>query len=225
MKCRFLLLLFFCSNSLFSQDIEVSSGLCINSFYDTNDNENNPRFNSYYSPSKAGYSFSGSLNIKIYDSIPLRFSLRYYSYEGTIYNYYGSLWGLAGYSEINANVTHQYMGLDLHWMNFKILNNLNFNFGFELNYLLSEKLSGYKINTGPYLYEKINLNDSSIQFGKKFVWGIVARLAYELNLGNQFYLVPQYQIYYSFLPQLNSGADTKSLRHYFEIGIGKRFGK
>jgi len=213
----FLTLFFVTVNRLHSQQIEFSSGLCTNSFFDGSKRDLH-HYSNY--DSKSGYSISLAMNMLAIDSLPLRFSLRYTDYGGAIFTTNG---GVAFYTSTNASVHNQCLGADIFILNFKIKSKLNLNLGLEINYLLKEKLTGYIDVHVPPDFDTIPFDKGTIQLGNQFYGGIVARVGYEVDLSKYYYLIPQYQIFVGLTPEFdNLEMNTRSVRHYLEIGIGRR---
>jgi hypothetical protein len=208
---------FFVCFNLFAQNIEVAGGFNKNDFYDHNEANDQNLNSKYYSA--AGYSFGISFE-HTYDSLPLKYILKIDNYKGTLQTSYG---GHGGGSSTNADVNKLSIALDIYLINIRVLRNIRLNIGGSLSYLLHDKTIGdqswisYSPNF-PYIYSG---KDSNIEINK-FNFGLITRVAYEIKIKDDLYLLPQYLFYYGLTNEfLSTEADTKSYRHYFEMGLIK----
>jgi hypothetical protein len=88
--------------------------------------------------------------------------------------------------------------------------------------LLKENLAGKMFWNIPYSSGNISLENGSIKYSKKLYGGIICRVGYEVDLSRYYYLIPQYLFYVGISPEFDNEANTKSIRQFVEIGIGKR---
>jgi len=215
-------LIFFFSNfNLFAQNIEVAGGLNKNDFYDHNEADD-PNLDSKYN-SAIGYSVGISFE-HTYDSLPLKYTLKIDNYKGKLQTSFG---GHGGASSTNADVNKLSIALDIYLINIRLLRNIRLNIGGSLSYLLHDNTTGdqswisYSPNF-PYVYSG---KDSIVEINK-FNFGLITRVAYEIKIKDDLYLIPQYLFYYGLTNEFqNIEADTKSYRHYFEIGLIKKINK
>jgi hypothetical protein len=208
---------FFLFSTLNGQNIEIAGGFCKNNFFDLND-KNDPHYNSSYI-SGSGFSAALSISHILFDSIPLKYSLRYYNFTGSIYTSASSL-GSSGSTSVYGKFSR--LNFDLFLLNFKIVNVIHLNFGISFNYLLKDRFSGFqKYYAMNGIYKKTLINENS-GLASKLCVGPVGRVAYEIALSKKYYLLPQYEFYYGLsLEFLNYEANTKSYRQFIEIALGK----
>lgn len=218
MKKLFIILISFSSLSLFSQNIEIIGGLNKNSFYDFNKNEGH--FTSTYS---SGFGYSARIaieNIKA-DWLTLRFTLSYEKYSGEIEASDGGLGG--GFTTV-AEIDKSIISLGIFPLNFKIKNKIDLNFGMEISRLINENFEG--TNSGWIMEQpdwSYDLNNKYERFNSLTYFGLRGRVAYDFNLSNTFVISPQYSYYLGLSNEFDEFPKaTKSMRHYFCIGIEKK---
>ncbi|MEX1192499.1 MAG: hypothetical protein WEA99_11040 [Brumimicrobium sp.] len=211
-------LIFLSSLTGFSQNIEIIGGFNNNNFYDFQQNEGH--FSSSYE-SDYGYTFRiGIENIKV-DWMTLRFTLSFDNYVGKLTASEGGLGG--GYTT-NAKVDKSIISLGVFPINFKIIDRINLNFGFELSRLISESYSG--TNSGWLMGQSnwsYNLNDKYERYSSKTYFGLRGRVAYDFNISDKLAISPQYSYYFGFSNEFDEFPKvTKSMRHYFCIGLQRK---
>ena len=198
--------------------IELYGGYYKNYFYDNLDIGR--RYQSDYTPGNNGYSLGiGIDRIKI-ERLRLRFTLQYDKYDGAIKVSDGGLGG--GYTT-KANIDKSLLTFGIFPVNFKILKALDINAGFELSSLIQESfegtMSGYLLGQGAWSED---IKDKYDTFNNNFYVGLKGRLAYGINIGKDLFLTPQYQFYFGLSNEfIQFPKDTKSMRHYFGVGIEK----
>lgn len=222
MKTTFftLLLCLFSFVSLSAQDLMVYGGLNSNKFCDYQ--KNNNHFSTLYA-SLSGFNMVVGLDkVKIAHHSFL-FTLRMSNYKGVIYtiNRTPDQVTTTGI-EINKNV----IGLGVYPFNFKILDNkLHLSLGAECNARLSVSTKGYQSTTfNSDLKDRYTAIDNT---WRKYVnpigVGLSGRLAYQLKLKNNLYLMPQYTLYFGLTNELKHQiSTTQSVRHLLEIGLVKK---
>ena len=213
-----LTLILFTSLSAFSQNIEINGGLNKNNFFDFQQNEGH--FSSSYN-SDYGYAIRiGIENIKV-DWLTLRFTLGFDKYGGELTASDGGLGG--GYTT-DAKVDKSVISLGMFPLNLKIIDRIDLNFGFEFSGLISENFSG--ISSGWLMGEpdwSYDLNDKYERFSSKTYFGLRGRIAYDFNISDKLAISPQYSYYFGLSNEFDEFPEaTKSMRHYFSIGIQRK---
>jgi len=208
-------LLFLCSFTAFSQNIEIIGGLNKNNFFDFKQNEGH--FSSSYD-SDYGYTIRiGIENIKV-DKLILRFILSYCKYGGELTASDGGLGG--GYTT-KARIDKSVISIGVFPINFKIIDRIDLNFGFELSGLISDDFrgtsSGWLMGRSEWSYD---LNDKYNRFSSKTYFGLRGRIAYDFYFTNILTISPQYSYYFGLSNEFYEFPKvTKSMRHYFCIGL------
>ncbi len=198
--------------------MELYGGYGINNFHDNLDIGR--RYRSDYTPGNAGFSLGiGVDNIKV-EKLRLRFTLQYDKYDGGIKVSDGSP---AGSYTTKANIDKSLFTFGIFPVNFKIFKALDFNAGFEMSGLINESFegtrSGHLLGQGAWSED---IKDKYDTFSNDFYVGLKGRLAYGINIGKGLFLTPQYQFYFGLSNEfIQFPKDTKSMRHYFGIGIEK----
>jgi len=217
-KTIFIGLIFINSLTAFSQDVEIIGGLNRNNFFDFQQNEGH--FRSSYDHDY-GYAIRiGIENIKV-DWMTLRITLGFDKYGGEITASDGGLGG--GYTT-NAKIDKSEISLGVFPLNFKIINRIDLNFGFEFSGLISEDFSG--TSSGWIMAEpdwSYELNDKYDRFSSKTYIGLRGRIAYDFNISDKLAISPQYSYYLGLSNEFDEFPEsTKSMRHYFCIGIQRK---
>lgn len=211
-------LVFLSSLTAFSQNIEIIGGLNTNNFFDYQQNENH--YSSSYS-SDYGYAIRiGVDNIKV-DWMNLMFSLSYDKYGGELEASDGGLGG--GYTA-NVKIEKSVISLGVFPLNFKILDRIDLNFGFELSRLINENFSGtsngWLMGQDDWEYD---LNDKYDRYSSKSYFGLRGRIAYEFNISDKLAILPQYSYYFGLTNEFDEFPEaTKSKRSYFCIGLQRK---
>ena len=218
MKKLFIGLIFFSSLTAFSQDIELIGGINKNDFFDFQQNERH--FSSSYN-SDYGYAIRiGIENIKI-DRLTLRFTLGFDKYGGELTASDGGLGG--GYTT-DAKIDKSIISLGVFPLNFKIIDRIDLNFGFEISGLISENFSG--TSSGWLMgepYWSYDLNDKYDRFSSNTYFGLRGRIAYDFNISDKLAISPQYSYYFGLSNEFDEFPEaTKSMRHYFCIGLQRK---
>jgi hypothetical protein len=207
-------------NSLtaFSQNIEIIGALNQNNFFDFQQNEGH--FSSSYK-SDNGYALRVGLeDIKV-DWLTLRFTLSYDKYGGELKASDGGLGG--GYTT-NAKIDKSVISLGVFPVNFKIIDRIDLNFGFELSSLIIENFSGtssvWLLGEPDWSYD---LNDKYDRYSSKTYFGLRGRIAYDFNISDKLAISPQYSYYFGLSNEFDEFPEaTKSMRHYFCIGLQRK---
>ena len=204
------------SLTAFSQDIEFIGGVNKNDFFDFQDEG---QFSSSYN-SGYGYAIRFGIENIIVDSVPFRFTLGFDKYGGELTTSDG---GLGSRYTTDARIDKSVFSLGIFPLNFKIINRIDLNFGFEFSMLISEKYSGTSsgwIMGQPWSYE---LNEEYESFSSKTNFGLRGRIAYDFNLTDKLAISPQYSYYFGLSNEFDVFPKaTKSMRHYFSIGIQRK---
>lgn len=214
--CYSALFLFFTSD-LLGQKIEIFGAGNRNSFYDYP--KYGTHFNGEYN-SDYGYSFGISLDGIAIDSFPLKFTLGLNNYRGKIRISNG---GLGGGSTTNAEINKYCIGLGIFPVNCKLIfKKMQLNIGGEFSFLMDETTTGYKYFWIMGNNSVIKLGNGSLQINKKIYFGIISRIAYEVNIKKDWFIIPNYFFYLGMTDEFqNIEAKTKSFRHYIGLGIKK----
>jgi hypothetical protein len=204
--------------TLFSQNLEIIGGLNKNSFFDFQQNEGH--FSSSYN-SDYGYAIRiGIENIKV-DWLTLRFTLTYDKYGGELEASDGGLGG--GYTT-NVTIDKSIISLGVFPINFKIIDRIDLNFGFEMGGLLNESFSG--TSSGWLMGEpgwSYDLNDKYDRYSAKTYFGLRGRIAYDFKISDKLAISPQYSYYFGLSNEFDEFPEaTKSMRHYFCIGLQRK---
>ncbi len=205
---------------MFGQHLELFGAMNWNNFHDYN----NERYQiSEYKPGN-GYSFAISIDDIAFKEAALRFTFRLDNYSGEIYTRSG---GLAGFNITKASVEKYSLGFEVFPLNFKILKALRINIGGSFNFLISEKLSGYKQSWFPSSpSDPVLLDGNTVELSNNFTFGIISRIAYNIKIAEKWYISPQYQFFFGLSNEfIKIQAKTKSMRHYLGLGIIKDLNK
>jgi hypothetical protein len=217
-KLVLFIIAFLICESLFSQNIELIGGLNNNNFYYSNKDDH--YITSNYSP---GYGYTikiGIDDIKL-EWLRLRFTLGYDNYNGKLEeDYYGLSASYLTIAEIEKSI----ISLGIFPINFKIKNKLDINLGFEISRLVYEKFegtrSGWALSEAYFNYD---LKEKYDKFSSSKYTGLIARVAYDLNLTKNIIISPQYSFYYGISNEfVEVFTGTKSMRHMICIGIEKK---
>ena len=219
MKTYFTILIMLIASNLFSQKIEIFGGLNKNIFHDYNKDEGH--FNSTYN-SDNGYAVGIGLDSIKIDWMTLRFTLQFEKYKGKLDVSDGGLGG--GYNTI-ANIDKSMISLGVFPVNFRLFKRLKINFGFVISRLIDESYNG--ITSGWLLGQpswNYNLKDKYSRYCSNTSFGFQGRIAYDFKLSNSIWISPQYLYYFGVTNEfVEFPEETKSMRHYFCIGLKKKF--
>lgn len=218
MKRIFIAWILLSSMTAFSQNLEVIGGLNKNHFFDFQQNEG--YFTSSYD-SDYGYAICiGLEDIKI-DWLTLRFTLSYEKYGGELDASDGVLGG--GYTT-NAKIDKSVISLGVFPLNFKIIDRIDLNFGFEIAGLINENFSGtssgWSMGGPDWSYD---LNEKYDRYSSKAYFGLRGRIAYDFNISDKLSISPQYSYYLGLSNEFDEFPEaTKSMRHYFSVGLQRK---
>ncbi len=218
MKKNLIVLIFLSSLTAFTQDIELIGGVNKNEFFDFQQNQGH--YSSTYN-SDYGYAIRvGIENLKV-DWLTLRFTLGFDKYSSELTASDGGMGG--GYTT-NARIDKSVISLGVFPINIKIINCIDLNFGFEFSGLISENYSG--TSSGWIMGEpdwSYDLNDKYERFSAKTYFGLCGRIAYDFNISDKFAFSPQYSYYFGLSNEFDEFPEaTKSMRHYFSIGLQRK---
>jgi hypothetical protein len=203
---------------VFCQKIEVFGGINSNIFYDHN--ENNPHYNSSYK-SDFGYCAGIGFESKKKDWLTVRFTLQLDNYGGEINAYTGEL---GGGNLTEATIDKWLISLGLFPVNFRLCHKIDLNFGLEVSRLIKETYIG---TLSGWLYKQPNwsydLHDIYDHFSSPIYIGLRGRISYEFKLSKSYVITPQYSFYFGLSKEFQEFPhETKSMRHYLNVGIKKK---
>ncbi|PKP24074.1 MAG: hypothetical protein CVU06_05385 [Bacteroidetes bacterium HGW-Bacteroidetes-22] len=218
MKRILIVIALLCNVAAFSQNVEVTGGLNSNNFFDfqKNDGHYTSSYNSDY-----GYVIRvGIDNIKA-GWMAFRFTLSYDKYSGELTASDGGLG--SGYTT-NAKIDKSVISLGVFPLNFRIIDRIGLNFGFELSGLVSENIngtsSGWSAGTQHWSYD---LNDKYDRYSSKFYFGLCGRIAYDFKISDKLIISPQYSYYLGLSDEFDEFPEsTKAMRHYFCLGLKRK---
>ena len=217
MKIVFILpLLLITTIQLYSQDIGISGGYCMNHFFDLN-KDVSPDYSTEYE-NGSGYRCNIILDNIYLDTLLFRFSLNFTKYDGSFRQRDG---GLAGSSTTKAYINKYLLGLTIYPINIKIFNDLRINIGGEFSYLVKSDIKGsissWNMSSGS---NYIDLENDSIDIIKEFHFGIVSRIGYNFKLYKEWYLVPEYNFYLGLSKEFdNIDSGVFAFRNFFMLGV------
>jgi hypothetical protein len=212
------ILIFLNSLNLFSQNLELVGGLNKNTFFDFQQDEGH--FVSSYN-SDLGYAIRiGIEDIKV-DWLTLRLTLSYDKYGGKLKASNGGL--SYGYTTI-AEIDKSIISLGIFPINFKIIDRIDLNLGFEMSGLINETFngtsSGWTMGEPGWSYD---LNDKYDRYSAKTYFGLRGRIAYDFNLSDKLAISPQYSYYFGLSNEFDEFPEaTKSMRHFFCVGLQRK---
>jgi hypothetical protein len=204
--------------ALSGQKLEAYAGLNLNQFYDYNNNGGNyiASFDSGLGPVIG----IGIDSVRV-DLLKFRFTIQYDRVAGKLDAYEG---GHMYSHQTVAEIKKSMLSLGIFPLSFKVIKKIDLNFGVQLSLLLSESVngtdSGWSQENGSYEYD---LQDVYDRYSSIFSFGLTGRIAYDFKLPNSYYISPQYSFYYGLTNEfVDFPEETKSIRHYFCIGVEKR---
>lgn len=218
MKQLFTTFIIFCSFSVFSQNVELIGGMNKNKFFDYEKDEGH--FNSSYD-SQYGYSIQIAIeNIRI-DTLKWRFTLGYEKYGGSINVRDG---GLGGGVTTNAEIEKSIISVGVFPLNFRIIDRIDINVGFEVGALINENIagttSGWSMGTNGYSYD---LSDEHKRYNAKAYFGLRGRVAYDFKVSEKMAISPQYSYYFELTKEFDEFPEfSKSMRHFIGIGVQRK---
>jgi hypothetical protein len=218
MKYILITIIILCSPPMFSQSIAIIGGLNQNSFFDIKRSEYH--YSSSYS-SDLGYTIRiGLEDIKV-SRLKLRFTLSYDTYGGKIEI---NDWALGGGDETEAEISKSVISLGIFPVNFKIIDRININLGFEMAGLISEEITGTKEywEMGQIVWIK-DLNDIYERYSARTYFGLRGRIAYNIGISDNWAMLPQYSYYFGLSHEFDDPPElTRSMRHFFCIGLQRK---
>lgn len=217
MKNALFTILILCSLPVFSQSIAIIGGMNRNSFFDFKQDEFH--YSSSYS-SDLGYTIRiGLEDIKV-NWLKLRFTLSYDKYGGKIAI---SDWALGGGDETIAKIDKSIISLGIFPLNFKIVDRININLGFEMAGLISEDIEGTKEFWEMGQVWSKDLNDIYDRYSARTYFGLRGRIAYDIRITDNLAISPQYSYYFGLSHEFDDSPElTRSMRHYFSIGLQRK---
>jgi hypothetical protein len=206
-------------SNLFGQKLEMFGGANNNMFHNYHNNEGH--FMSSYN-SDFGFTAGFGLDSIRIDWLTFRFTLQFDKYAGKLEASDGGLG--SGFTTI-AKVDKSVISLGIFPINFRILKRIDLNFGLIISRLIDESFngtsSGWIMNQPNWSY---NLQDKYNQYSSATYFGFQGRIAYDFKLSKLIWISPQYIYYFGLSNEfVEFPEDTKSMRHYFCIGIKKKF--
>lgn len=212
MKCFFTIFLLLLSLNLRAQQLEFSSGISKNMYF--NLRKNDPHQNDTYNSPNFDVGFYFALDdIKVdslYWFLPLRFEINYNRLSGSFKQTSG---GLGGSSTIDASFKQDLIGLGIYLFNGKLSDIGQINFGFEGNYLIHSKTEGRTTSWqmgAPSTDEAID--PATKDYYTIFRVGLTTRLAFYIPITDKFVLEPYYRIYLGLIPDISAKFGATSFR-------------
>jgi len=215
MKIIFSLFIFTNSLTLFGQNFEIFAGVNKNVFYDND--KHLTHFTSTYN-SELGYTVGIGLDIMKFGPSIIRFTLEFDEYSGKLKASDGALG--AGYNTA-ADIDKSVISIGMFPLNIQIIEKIDLNFGFELSRLVGESIKGTYTEWTMGQPKKIfDLQEKYNRFNSLYYFGLAGRISYDLFLTKSVVISPQYLFHYGLSKEFREfPEETKSLRHYFCIGI------
>ena len=201
--------------ALFSQNLEIIGGINKNIFFDFQEDDGHSR--STYN-SQLGYEIHAAIeDVKIGEG-KWKFTLGFENYGGEINAIDGSL---GGSYATNAKIDKSIITVGVYPFNFKIIDRIILNFGFEIGGLVHENVTGTTSRRGlhqpAYTYD---LNGRTPNYNAPIYLGLRGRIAYDFNISDKMAISPQYSYYFGVSPEFKEFPSyTKSMRHFLGIGI------
>lgn len=223
MKCLFTFLLLMSSLNLRAQQLEFSSGISKNMYFNLMRDDYHKK-NSYNSPNFDFGLYLALDDIKVdslYWFLPLRFELNYSRLSGSFKQSEG---GLGGSSTIDASFKQDLIGLGIYLFNGKLSDIGQINFGFEGNYLIHSKTEGRTTSWqmgAPSTDEAID-PDTKMYY-TKFRAGLTVRLAFYIPITDKFVLEPYYRIYLGLIPDISAKFGVTSFRQNLGLSLAINF--
>jgi hypothetical protein len=205
--------------------LELNGGYIINHFHDFGYDKEGPHYKSEYQ-NGSGYGFLLGIEDLTEGIFRYRFTLAYFHYGGQFYTYAS---GLGSGVSVDGSVNKSLISLGLYPLGFKILRKIDLNIGFEIGALLHEDFSGnsscWSISPSGCNYTT-DLNEKNDRLSALFYFGLSSRIAYNIKIINNLYISPQYSFYLGLSPEFAEySKKTRSMRHYFSLGIKKQLRK
>lgn len=198
------------------KNIDIYGGLNRNDFYDFSDEY----FYSKYT-SDLGYFFELGVEYISVDWLRLRFTLGYDQYGGSVEAGEGSP---SSRNNIDFTIDKSIISLGIFPINTEIINEIDLNIGLKIAHLINESFTGTKSGWGMLGSSwNYNIEDAYNRFSSNVYYGLQGRLAYDYFLTDKICISPQYQFYFGTSSEFDKfPEETKSMRHYFGIGIQRK---
>lgn len=202
----------------FSQNLEIMGGLNKNNFFDFLGGKGHYRSAYHYD---YGYVFKIGIDDIKTDKLQWRFTIGYENYGGELEVTNG---GLGGEFTTKAVIDKSVFSMGCFPFNFRIIDRIDLNFGIEYSVLISENFSGthsgWSMGAPDYSYD---LNGKYEDFSAKSHWGLLGRIAYDINLSEKLAISPQYSYYFGLSQEfIEFPEETKSMRHQFSVGFQRK---
>jgi hypothetical protein len=215
MKAYLSLFIVFIGLTSAAQNFEFYGGPVKNILHDYNKDDNH--FNSSYNPD-LGYAFGVALDSVRLDTLFFRFSLQFEHYSGYVKASDG---GLGGRSTVNLNFNKSLISLGIFPLNFRIIQRIDLNIGFELSVMVQESfsgtMSGWSMNNPSWSYD---LKERYSQYNNRVYFGFKGRLAYDFKVSESIWLSPVYMYYFGMSREFDEfPKDARSMRHYFCVSL------
>ena len=202
---------------LYSQSVELAAGLNLNKFYQTS--KSNPHYSGSYSMG-SGYAIRGAYNTSEYNKWTLRFTIAYDQYQG---GFLAENSGLGGGYSLDAKVKKSVLELGISPLNFKMFKHLYLSFGVNYSFLLTEDFTGIAHSWQAGDSKTWDVSDENAEFNSSTYFGVNGSISYDFVLSDDISIFPQYTYYLGLSKEFIKFPDfTKSMRHYFSIGVKKR---
>jgi len=204
-------------SNLYSQSVELAAGLNLNKFYQTS--KSNPHYSGSYNMGP-GFAIRGAFNTSEYNKWTLRFTIAYDQYQG---NFLAENSGLGGGYSLDAKVKKSVLELGISPLNFKLSNHLYLSFGLNFSVLLTEDFTGIATSWESGKTKIWDVSDENTEFNSSTYFGVNSSISYDFVLSDEISIFPQYTYYLGLSKEFIKFPDfTKSMRHYFSIGIKMR---
>lgn len=203
----------------YSQKIELYTGALENHFYECI--EETPHYYSSYS-NNWGYSLGFAIDSLKFEWHTLRISVQYDNYSGGIFARTG---GKGSSYTVDCQIDKHVISLSIYPVNIrKLVKKMQLSIGVTGSILIkgsfSGEYNGWSITDGTF---SGSLNEKYNSYSTSFTFGIQSLINYRFRVSNSFELVPQYSFYLGLSKELtNFPESTKSMRHYFLLGLRKR---
>ncbi len=207
----------------FSQTLELSGGYLLNHMFDYEDD--------YYTHWRSDYTNGGGYGLVLAledvsaGRARMRFSLAFEHFDGELSAYNS---GLGSGSGKTAEFNKSLLSVCFFPHGFTILKKFDLHIGIQISCLLNEKFTGTTSSWSiiPYTGGSSTMEEKYDHFNSAFYAGLIARLAYNIKVAESLYIFPQYSFYFGLSPEFREfPTETRSMRHFFAIGIEKRLGK
>lgn len=201
---------------LSSQNIDFMTGMNKSEFYNDSRSSNQGGWGCFLR--------MGIDGIKM-QRLPLRFTIGFENYGGEASGWDG---GLGGGGMVYVNFRKTIITLGAYPINFRIIDRIDLNFGFEHSRLLTESYSGEIYSSGykhPLTFI-CYLEDRYDHYSEKTTSGLRGRIAYDHVLSDKWAVSAEYSYYLGLSPELDEFPESlRSRRHQAGIGLQYRIQK